>query len=105
MSDLIVSRHPAAIQFIREEAHLAPDVPVLAEAKAEDVAGKIVYGNLPLHLACQAAAVMALEFAGAPPRGQEYGIEAMRAAGARLVAYRVEALGPAMDFRLKQPDN
>lgn len=56
---------------------------------ADDVRGKVVAGNLPLHLAQHCAAVLAIEFAGPPPRGQEYGIEEMKAAGARLVKYVV----------------
>lgn len=91
-TDVIVSRHPAAIEFIRIEAHLDPATPVLSEATADQVRGKIVYGNLPLHLACHAGVVMALEFTGAPPRGQEYGIKEMLSAGAHLECYRVEKM-------------
>ena len=64
-------------------------IPVIAEATLEDVRGKIVYGNIPLHLACAAEAVVAVEFAGPPPRGQEYDLAAMDAAGARLCGYAV----------------
>jgi len=77
---LIVSRHPAA--------HLG-GVIVLESATAEDVRGRIIYGNLPLHLAALAAEVVAVEFTGPPPRGREYSLADMEAAGAKLRRYRV----------------
>jgi hypothetical protein len=89
---VIVSRHPAAVEFIRRAAPEFAGAPVLAEAKPEDVRGKIVAGNLPLHLAALAEEVWAVEFEGEPPRGREYGLEEMLAAGAALRRYRVRAL-------------
>lgn len=110
--DLIVSRHRAAVEFIASLISPAAqlierggeivavgnpwgkEVPVLSSATAEDVRGKDVAGNLPLSLAAEARTIYAVEFDGAPPRGREYGLEEMRAAGAHLRAYRVElALG------------
>ena len=79
---IIVSRHPAAVEFIREEMPELTDAEVFASVTAQDVEGKVVVGNLPLSMACLAAEVIAVEFEGAPPRGQEYGVEEMRAAGA-----------------------
>ena len=92
---IIVSRHPAAVAFIRQAAQLPESVPVIASATADDVCGKVVYGNLPLHLAAHARAVVAVEFEGAPPRGAEYGLEEMIAAGARLQVYSIDRLGAA----------
>ena len=68
-------------------------------ASPADVRGKIVYGNLPLHLAAQAKEVHTIEFAGQPPRGAEYGIREMEAAGARLAVYQVFS-GPASRSQL-----
>ncbi len=90
MNSIIVSRHPAAIQFIRETANLPDDVPVLAQASTKDVEGKIVYGNLPLDLAASAAEVHAVLFSGTPPRGAEYGLEEMRASGAHLQTFIIK---------------
>ena len=109
---IVVSRHPAAIEFIRQEAGYQIDR-VVASAVAEDVAGQVVYGNLPLHLAAQAVTVFVVEFQGTAPRGTEYTLDEMVAAGARLTEYhvtRVErddmgrcahcgAYGPYMDVR------
>ncbi len=86
---LIVSRHPAAIEFIRAQRPELANAPVLAQATTEDVRGKHVIGNLPLALCALAESVEVVEFAGAPPRGQEYTIEDMIAAGARLRRYIV----------------
>ena len=86
---LIVSRHPAAVDFIRSAAPEFANASVVAQATAEEVRGKIVAGNLPLHLAALTLEVVAVEFAGSPPRGQEYTLADMRAAGARLTRYVV----------------
>lgn len=93
MSDrIIVSRHPAAVEFIRSRMQEFASAPVLEVASPEVVRGKVVAGNLPLHLACLASQVIAVEFDGAPPRGQEYGVAEMEAAGARLARYTVQAV-------------
>jgi len=117
MDTIIVSRHPAAIEFIARQlggqtaTHQGkqcieidvthPDdigtpehyacqlIPIVAQATAADVRGKHIYGNLPLHLAALAAKVTVVEFDGAPPRGQEYSLEDMQAAGAVLRTYVV----------------
>lgn len=95
MDHVIVSRHQAAIEFIRLAAPEFAGAPVLAQAGPDDVKGKVVAGNLPLHLAALAAEMVAVEFAGAPPRGQEYGLAEMQAAGARLTRYTVQRGGEA----------
>ena len=86
---VIVSRHPAAVAFIRCERPELIDAPVLAEVTSDDVRGKHVIGNLPLHLAALAASVEVIEFTGGAPRAREYGIQEMDAAGAHLSAYVV----------------
>lgn len=89
---VIVSRHPAAIQFVREHLSArgidADRVKVIAQASADDVRGMDVYGNLPMHLAAVAWTVWVIEF-DVPPRGLEYTIEDMHKAGARLRSYTV----------------
>jgi len=92
MKHLIVSRHPAAVAFIRSAAPEFADAPVVASATADDVRGVAVAGNLPLHLAALAAEVWAVEFTGPAPRGTEYTFDDMVAAGAVLRRYRVTAL-------------
>lgn len=89
MERVIVSRHPATVEFIRRELPEFANAPVLATATPEDVAGKEVAGNLPLDLARHAHTVHAVCFSGTPPRGQEYGLEEMDAAGAHIESFRV----------------
>jgi hypothetical protein len=93
MSDrVIVTQHPAAVEFIRREMPEFVGAPVLKSAAPNDVRGCIVAGNLPLNLAALAAEVIAIGFSGPPPRGREYTLSDMDAAGAYLARYRVEAL-------------
>lgn len=89
---LIVSRHPATIEFLHTECMFLADAPVIESAVAGDVEGKVVYGNLPLHLACKAYAVCAVEFYDQAPRGLEYTLDDMRRAGAHITKYRVSAI-------------
>ena len=92
MESIIVSRHPAAVEFLKEERpDLFGDAPVVESATLEDVRGKVVGGNLPLNLAAEAHLVYSVLFDGPPPRGQEYGVTEMREAGAYIAPFRVEA--------------
>ena len=95
---IIVSRHQAAIDFIRLCGGVPDETPVLAEATAEDVRGAIVYGNVPLHLAAEAHCVVTVEFDGKAPRGAEYTYEDMVSAGAHLNAYRVFTIEALEDY-------
>lgn len=90
---LIVSRHPAAIEFCRSHAPFAHAEVLTGTVSASDVRGRVVAGVLPFALAAECARFYAVEFTGAPPRGQEYSCAEMRAAGARLVEYRVVRVG------------
>jgi len=75
------------------------DAAVLEHVGVDDVRGKEVAGNLPLSLAAAAYAVWAVEFTGAPPRGAEYTLADMDAAGAQVRLYKVQAQGPARSTR------
>lgn len=100
LPELIVTRHQAAIEWLAEALKLSiqrhedgcitvGSIPVKANVSGPDVDGKIVCGNLPLNLACLCKEVIAIEFTGAPPRGQEYGVAEMKTAGANLARYIV----------------
>ena len=88
-NNLIVSRHEAAIKFIREEMPEFRDAEVMASVRPDDVDGKVVAGNLPLSFAARALIVYAIGFDGEPPRGQEYSLADMRDAGAKLTGFTV----------------
>lgn len=70
-------------------------VPVcMGNATADDFRDAIwnastAYGNIPLHLASVADTVFAIEFKYTPPRGVEYTLAEMDAAGAYLARYAV----------------
>lgn len=88
---VIISRHPAAVEFIRANDARFMAAPVITgNATPDNVRGKVVAGNIPLSLAALADEVVAVEFDGAPPRGAEYGAAEMAAAGARLESYVVK---------------
>ena len=90
---LIVSRHPGAIDWLQQYFPWLRDAEVRESVTVSDVAGRVVVGNIPLFLAAECAAYYAIEFAGAPPRGAEYGVKEMVESGARLTCYRVERVG------------
>jgi len=87
---LIVSRHPGAIAWLRENFPWLREAEVRESVTAADVEGQIVAGNLPLSLAALCGEYHCIEFSGPPPRGAEYTASDMVLAGARLTRYRVE---------------
>lgn len=103
MRYVIVSRHPAAVEFIRAKLPEFTAAPVVEQATGDDVREAVVAGNLPLHLAALAAQVIAVEFAGPPPRGTEYTVTDMAAAGATLRRYVVAAV-PEPDRTIEWSD-
>ena len=92
MRKLIVSRHPAAIAFVRETLGWTK-VPCIPGASDQDVTGADVVGNLPLHLATLCGRYRAIELPeigrDSNLRGVELTPEQMRASGARIVEYAV----------------
>lgn len=89
---LIVTRHAGAVEWLRRRGI---EGEVLEHASAEQVAGRRVVGVLPLALAAAAGEVWAIDLPDLAPadRGRDLTPEEMDAAGARLVGYRIQALG------------
>ena len=54
---IIITRHEALINVLKDMFNLGDDVRVIAHASREDIKGKHVYGVLPLHLAKYAKCV------------------------------------------------
>ena len=95
MSEIIViTRHPALVEVLKELAPEVASAKVLAQATAADVAGKHVYGVLPLHLAALADKVTAVTIITPPElRGVELSVEQVRQYMSKdLATYRVEKL-------------
>ena len=65
------------------------EVPILTQANKEEVQDKVVYGNLPLHLAQYTKYICAVEFEDTPPRGLEYTLEDMIFAKAKISRYTI----------------
>lgn len=88
MKNLIVTRHEGAIEWLRRQG-ITGDV--VAHATADDVAGRIVYGALPLHLAAAADAVVAIDIPDLPAgkRGHELSADELTEYGATLTRYVV----------------
>ena len=49
---LVVTRHKALVQYLKEEGIVGDNVEVIAHARPEDVAGRDVIGVLPHSLSC-----------------------------------------------------
>ena len=97
MTVFIISRHPGAIQWMQHVLGAA-DAQVLAHVDGQGFApGDVVAGVLPLWLAAKVcdsgATALSLDVDLAPAqRGKELTAAELKAAHARLVAYRVIAL-------------
>lgn len=81
MKTIIVSRHAATIQFLKEycfnEGWIMDYDPEIIDGNAtpDDVKGCRVIGNLPLHLAVLTAEYYAVEFPVNCPRGEELDLD------------------------------
>lgn len=88
MEIIIVTQHDGAVAWLESQGIVGPR---LKHATEDDVAGRLVVGNVPLRLAERALGVLAIEFEGQPPRGAEYTVADMVKAGARLRFYAVSS--------------
>jgi len=96
MSDLseylIISRHSGAVEWLRRNG-IEGEVVTHVDGP-EIIRGKIVVGNLPMHLAAAASRVGIIEMPNLPAeaRGRDLTADEMDKYGARLAWYKVEAL-------------
>lgn len=90
---VIISRHAGAIEWLARQGITGS---VIAQATAEDVRGKVVVGNLPLHLAALALRVGSIDLPNlaAADRGRDLTPAEMDAAGASVQWYEVKAVQP-----------
>jgi len=91
---VIVSRHSGFIAWLRKKLgdELVDKATILETATAEDIHGKVVFGNLPLSLAAEAREVWTVDFKSPVRGGQDLTVEEMEAAGAELSGYLVYGL-------------
>ena len=88
---VIVSRHAGAVEWLRRQGIAGT---VIEQATADDVAGKVVIGNLPMHLAAEAHQVGSIDLPGLAreQRGRDLTPEEMDVAGACVRWYIVAAV-------------
>ena len=88
---VIVSRHAGAIEWLAAQGITGT---VIEQATAEDVRGKVVVGNLPMHLASEAHQVGSIDLPGLTreQRGRDLTPEEMDAAGASIRWYIVASV-------------
>ena len=92
-NSVVVTRHPALVEYLWEIGLISRHTPVIAHAKAEDVKGKHVFGVLPMSLACHALSVTEVPLALTPEdRGKELPIERMREIAGQWQTYHVKQL-------------
>ena len=88
--DLIVTRHPGLVEYLREIGAADSRTEVVSHATAEVVAGKHVCGVLPHTLSCLCSYFTEVPL-NLPPelRGKELTLEQVRQYAGRPVTYKV----------------
>ena len=90
---LVVTRHPALVDYLREQGIISGDVEIKSHVSAEDVEGRHVVGVLPHRLSCLCELFTeAPLFVPAELRGQELSLEQVRQYAGPVQTYRVEAV-------------
>ena len=88
MDTIIITRHPALLQYLLELGVVPEGTPVLSHATVEDVRDKHVYGVLPMRLAAEAAALTEVSMnVPAEWRGTELSLEQIKACDPTLATY------------------
>ena len=89
-SPVVVTRHPALVEYLTELGVVPAGTEVVTHATAEQVRGRHVFGVLPLHLAAEAASVTEVTLhVPAELRGVELTLEQVRQFSGPLVEYKV----------------
>jgi len=93
MNKIVVTRHPALVDYLIEEGVISKDTPVISHASAEDVQGKDVIGVLPLSLASLANTVTEVWLnIPAEKRGKELSLEEVKAYAKGVETYKVSVV-------------
>lgn len=91
---IVVTRHPALVELLKERGIIKDNVRVLFHAGPEDVRGQDVIGILPLSLACLAKSVTEVPLTLTPEmRGKELDIDTLRQIAGDAVTYVVTRKG------------
>jgi putative CRISPR-associated protein (TIGR02620 family) len=88
MSIIVITRHPALVQYLTEAGIVPAGATCISHADASDVAGKHVIGVLPMRLAALAASVTEVPLdIPAELRGHELTLEQVRQYAGEPVRY------------------
>lgn len=91
--ELVVTRHPALVEYLRELGLVTKDVKVLSHATEFDVMEKHVAGVLPHNLSCLCATFTEVPLALTPEmRGKELDLETLRKVAGEPVTYIVRRI-------------
>lgn len=87
--EIIITRHAGTVEWLR--SHGVTGEVISHVSDPAQVAGKIVFGVLPLHLAAQAHAIVSVDMPNLPAekRGVDLTPEEMDRFGARMNVYKV----------------
>ncbi len=90
---IVVTRHPALVDYLRERGILQGECAVKAQVSPDDIRGCHVIGVLPLHLAALADRVTTVDLdIPIDLRGSELSLEQLRAFARAVTTYRVTVL-------------
>jgi len=91
--DLVVTRHPALVDYLRENGLTDSSTEVVAHATPEVVCGKNVCGVLPHSLSCLTKSFTEVPlFLPADLRGKELTLEQVRQYAQPAVTYQVNKI-------------
>lgn len=93
MVDLVVTRHPGLVEYLRELGLATEEVIVISHATPENVAGKRVCGVLPHNLSCLCESFTEVPLTLPPElRGVELTLEQVRQYAGKPVTYTVRVI-------------
>lgn len=93
MQTLVVTRHPALVEYLKEQNIIDDNANVLTHATPERVTGKRVVGVLPIHLAALTSEYVNVGlFTPQELRGVELTLEQVRQYAQPAVTYKVEVV-------------
>jgi len=93
MIDLIVTRHPGLVEYLRELGLVSPSCEVISHASPKAVKGKHVCGVLPHSLSCLCTSFTEVPLSlPAELRGQELTVEQVRQYASAPVTYSVRVV-------------
>ena len=91
---IVVSRHPAFLEFLKEIGLVDENTPIISHADPSEISGKtVITSGIPLHLAALAKRVITVDLALPPElRGEELTVEDMKKYLKGITEYEVRKI-------------